>query len=192
MLHTGWLCSAKANQKSMTSIAVSFSTLSKAWYGQCAYRRSRGLWPTPSRANPRSTHPGRILARVLAWTRSRVETSHILQEAAAIWLRDLERQLFEQPAALQQFWSRLFSCLFQDENISTSTSNESTNEDSSNSYGTPERPYISQSQISIADGTDSTITTHDSSSTSPAQSVDLFETSTLDGVERYDGYHENA
>ncbi len=158
-----------------------------------AYRRSRGLRPIPFRRQIRDQHIQAVFwLEFLAWTSSGVETSHTLQEAAAIRLRDLERQLFEQPAAPQPFWSRLFSYLFYAENSSTLTSNGSTDENSPNSYGTPERSHISQFQISTADGTDSSITkngsniaTHDSSSTSPAQSIESSETSTLDGTDSW-------
>lgn len=156
-----------------------------------AYRHSRGLRPIPSRRQIRDQHIQAVFwLEYLAWTSSGVETGHTLQEAAAIRLRDLERQLFEHPAAPQPFWSRLFSFLFHAENSSTSTSNGSTNENSPSGYGTPERSYISQSLSSTADGTDSSITkyggnfaTHESSATSPAQSAVSSETSTLDGTD---------
>lgn len=154
-----------------------------------AYRRSRGLRPTLSRRQIRDQHIQAVFwLEYLAWISSGVETSHTLQEVTGIRLRGLERQLFEQPAVPQTFWSRLPSCLSHTENSSTSTSNESVNENIPNSYGTPERFDISQSQISTVDGTDSTINkdggkivNHDSSSTSPTQSAELLEISTLNG-----------
>lgn len=158
-----------------------------------AYRRSRGLRPIPSRRQIRDQHIQAIFwLEYLAWTSSGVETSHTLQEAAPIRLKDLERQLFEQPAAPQPFWSTLFSRLFHSENSPTSTSNGSTNQNSPHCYCSPEYSLISQSQISSADWTDSSITkdsgstaTHDSSSTSSTQSAESSETSTLDGTDSW-------
>lgn len=119
----------------------------------------------------------------IAWASSGFETRHTVQEGAAIRLRDLERQLFEEPAVPQPFWSRLLSCLFHTKNGSTPISTESTNEN------TPERPHIFQPQISTANGTNSAITqnaskiaTYDSSSISFIQSASSSGSSTADGT----------
>lgn len=117
----------------------------------------------------------------IAWASSGFETRHTVQEGAAIRLRDLEGQLFEELAVPQPFWSRQPSCHFHTKNGSTPISTESTNE------STPERPHIFQPQISTANGTNSAITqnaskiaTYDSSSISFIQSASSSGSSTAE------------
>lgn len=153
------------------------------------YRKTRGLPPKPTRGKIlQGNLRAALWLEYVAWSGSGVETHHTLQEAATLRIRDLENQLFEEPVAPRPFFSALFCHFFPSSTSSVSSSSISSIDDNGpNRSNTPERPHISQPQISTTDGSgsattkdDGKIATHDSISS--AQSAGPSRMSTANKI----------
>lgn len=117
------------------------------------YRRSKGLPPKPTRGKVlQGNLRAALWLEYMAWSGSGVETHHTLQEGAALRVRDLENQLFEDP----QTWASTSSHDSDSSNSSTSSCSSSSfssiDETLHVKSNTSERPRVSQPQNSTADG----------------------------------------
>lgn len=126
------------------------------------YRRSKGLPPKPTRGKIlQGNLRAALWLEYMAWSGSGVETHHTLQEGAALRVRDLENQLFENPQATQP-WASTLSHDSDSSNSSTSSCSSSScssiDETLHVKSNTSERPHLSQPQNSTADGAGSAIT----------------------------------
>ena len=136
------------------------------------YRRARGRPRKPTRG---SVQQGNLRASLwleyLAWSNTGVETHHSVHEGGQLRMRDLENQLFREPELRRSFLSSLFHCSFSSYTSGSASSTSSLTLSSCGSSSrssiddnlairsnTPERPHISQPQISTADGTGSATT----------------------------------
>lgn len=121
------------------------------------YRRSKGLPPKPTRGKIlQGNLRAALWLEYMAWSGSGVETHHTLQEGAALRVRDLENQLFEDPQAPRL--STLSNGSDSPNNSSSSYSSSSCSsidETLPVKSNTSERPHVSHPQISTADGTGS-------------------------------------
>lgn len=124
------------------------------------YRRSKGLPAKPTRGKIlQGNLRAALWLEYMAWSGSGVETHHTLQEGAALRVRDLENQLFEDPPA-----PRPASSNDVDDSPNSSSSSYSSSSMSSIDEtllvksNTSDRPHVSQRQISTADGTGSATT----------------------------------
>lgn len=131
------------------------------------YRRSKGLPPKPTRGKIlQGNLRAALWLEYMAWSGSGVETHHTLQEGAALRVRDLENQLFEDPQAPQQ-WASTLSNDSDSPNSSTSSCSSSSRSSidetlrvKSNTSQRPHvsQPHVSQPQNSTADGAGSATT----------------------------------
>lgn len=123
------------------------------------YRRSKGLPPKPTRGKIlQGNLRAALWLEYMAWSGSGVETHHTLQEGATLRVRDLENQLFEEPAALRPWLSALADSPNSSSSSYSSSSRSSIDETLPVKSNTSERPDVSQPQISTADGTGSATT----------------------------------
>lgn len=129
------------------------------------YRRSKGLPPKPTRGKIlQGNLRAALWLEYMAWSGSGVETHHTLQEGAALRVRDLENQLFEDPPAPRSWLSAISHGIDSPDSSNSSSSSYSSSSCSSIDEtllvksNTSERPHVSQPQISTANGTGSATT----------------------------------
>lgn len=115
------------------------------------YRRSKGLPPKPTKGKVlQGNLRAALWLEYMAWSGSGVETHHTLQEGAALRIRDLENQLFEDPQAPQN-WASALSSPNSSTSSCSSSSVSSIDETLHAKSNTSEPAHVSQPKNSTAD-----------------------------------------